>query len=263
MKYDDDHDVCRHGDDVNWFDEIRLMGEAGPLLRLATFYRYKTSGLSGDEWRVSTAWQSSELLQTQGSEPNERTPGWSTFDGGWHGLATGCAALYPGLYSSQQHTHGVSVLSTQFLRKGRVLYASSYDGEARPLLTMAGHLPWALLEAGDHPVGTDEAWEDMRLLCYQLGCAEEAVSTYRLLKRFDRSGTESPAEATRWLPLGTKPKNKQVGLVRRFCPIHLQRGDCGLEDADRNYKIVEGPGPESAVGWLKYQRESQTVTIDL
>lgn len=234
-----DHSAALHEDD-HWIDEICIVGEQ-PLVRLVTRYRYKTSDLSGNEWRTSAAWQCSEHCPMEGAEADERDPGWLYFDSGYSGrLEVGCAALYPGLYSSQRHAHGVEAQRIEFRRKGRILYASSFDGEPRPLLTLAGHLPWALIEAGDHPLGTDEAWNDMRRLCFQPGCREPAVSTYRLRARFDQRGHQTEAD----------------NQIRRFCPVHLRRGDCGLDDADANYEVVDGPGPEGAVGWKQYAREA-------
>lgn len=53
------------------------------------------------------------------------------------------------------------------------------------------------------------------------------------------------------------------GLVRRFCPLHLDRGDCGSEDANRNYIVLKGPGPDQAVGWEGYESKARTEVIDL
>ena len=239
-RHDSNYDLHRHRDD-HWLDEVRLVGPDGPALRLVTRSRYKTSALSGDEWRTSTAWQHSDLLRMQGDEVYCASPGWYTYDGGWHGkLEIGCAALYPGLYSSQQHAHSYPIERVEFLRKGRALYSATYDGEPRPLLTLAGHLPWALVTAGDQPTGTDEAWADFRRLCHQPGCCEPAVSTYRLRKLFNQRGDESPAETVRH-----QPHKRTVGLVHRFCSQHLRRGDCGLQDADANYEVMDGPARET------------------
>ncbi len=30
--------------------------------------------------------------------------------------------------------------------------------------------------------------------------------------------------------------------MRRFCARHSYRGDCGINDADANYELLEGPG---------------------
>lgn len=240
MKYND-YLMHRHHDD-SWIDEIQLVGADGiPALRLVLKYRYKTSGLSGNEWRVSTFWQNAEHLAMRGdSEPDPREAGWYTFDGPYKDMAIGCAALYPGLYTSQPQQHNFMIAETRFLRKGRILYSSSYEGEARPLLTMAGHLPWANVEAGGHPLGTDEAWEDYRNLCHQPGCCEPAVSTY-LFK-------------------DVVPKHGAKGIIHRFCPLHLRRGDNGI-DSDESYEVIEGPGPEAAVGWRKYESRARKIVI--
>lgn len=229
MRYDDAHDLHRHQDD-QWLDEIRLVGADGPLLRLVLRYRYKTSDMSGDEWRTSTMWQCSDLCRMDGDQHGPE--GWHDFDGAYGGkLETGCAALYPGLYTSQSHAHATEVVGVEFLRKGRKLYGSDHAGESRPLLTVAGHLPWALVCAKDEPLGTNEAWADYARLCHQPGCAEDAVSTY----------------AFRTHALGDR------GLVHRFCPLHLRRGDCGREDNDANYVVIDGLGPDDAVGWREYE----------
>lgn len=256
MRYNDAYDMKLHRDD-HWIDTIHLCGPSQPLLRLTTQCRYKTSGLSGDEWRTSTVWQCTPDLATymQGDLAAEADGDWLTFDGGYHGkLDVGCAALFPRLFSSQPRIHAFSITMIAFLRKGQVLYGSSYDGQAMPLLTCAGHLPWALIHARDQPLGLDSAWNEMKRLCFQPGCAERAVSTYRLKQCYRPDGSAYPAEAPR---IG-QPK---AGLVRRFCPRHLQRGDCGREDADANYEVLDGPGPREARGWKQDVSVAQQVIL--
>lgn len=74
-------------------------------------------------------------------------------------------------------------------------------------------------------------------ICDQEGCAEEATVTLRLKKEFCHQGHESDPD-----------KFHPEGIIRRFCKRHSRRGDCGLEDADRNYTVLEGepsaPQPE-------------------
>lgn len=43
---------------------------------------------------------------------------------------------------------------------------------------------------------------------------------------------------------------------RRFCMVHLRRGDCDFEDADSNYVVVDGPGPNEAEGWEGFESPS-------
>jgi len=224
----------------HWVDEIRLIGPDGPILRLATFPRWKTSGLSGCMWRTSTAWQAKPGLM-KGAEPNERTPGWDSFDGGYgHGLAAGCAALYSGLYGLQPQACDIPVDRVEFLRKGAVLWSVD-RAEPLPLLVAAGHLPWWLVLFNEEPTGSVGV-EQYRDKCHQPGCQEKAVSTYLLKKQKGRG-----------------PGGAPVRLSRHFCPVHLRRGDSHRVDCDENYEVIEGPGPEGRVGWLKLQSRAQLV----
>ena len=68
-------------------------------------------------------------------------------------------------------------------------------------------------------------------LCDQEGCSEKATVTLRMKQRFCREGHASPCVSTR---LGV-----EVPTTRHFCGQHRLRGDCGLDDADRNYKVLE------------------------
>lgn len=235
----------------NWIDEIRLNHEGSPFLRALTVYRYKRSDFSGDEWRTSVAWQIHHVfaeLICGDLEPFSRDSSWFDFDTGYGHMDAACAGLFPGLFSSQPALHDTSVSSIEFMRKGRLLYQSRHPNGMLPCLVTAGHLPWATSVACDEPLGTDEAWEDMLQLCFQDGCKELAVSMYRLLFRYDEDGKMRDSYST--LDRGNVP------LIVRFCSLHLRRGDCGLEDADRNYEVVDGPGPEGAVGWQEYASRS-------
>ena len=98
-------EFVRHRDD-EWWDEIRLVSDETkkPVLRIVTLYRYKTSGLSGDEWRTSVMWQTT--LPMVGAEPSDSQPTeWLNFDGPYWKIEQGLAALYPGLYTSQKAVH--------------------------------------------------------------------------------------------------------------------------------------------------------------
>lgn len=258
MKYNDTYDMQLLPRDT-WLDEIRLCSLSGPLLRLMTVYRYKTSGLSGDEWRTSTQWQCTAEIaaRLQGDLGTTRDPAWLAFDGPYGTLDAGGAALYPGLFRSQKMLHQIPCSSIDFFRKGRLLYRSTYDEQPMPLIVSAGHLPWAMVMARDEPLGTIDAWEDMRQLCFQMGCAAPASSTYVLKHLFADDGARRPATASS--SRGENPA--PVQLVRRFCPLHLRRGDCGLEDADDNYTVIDGPGPGQAQGWREYESRASLHVI--
>jgi hypothetical protein len=216
----------RHPDD-EWFDEIRVETAEGPLLRIITQYRYKTSNMSGDEWRTSAS------IQVR------RGNVWSDFDNRYVNLETASKGLYPGFYTSHPELHEVETTTIDFYRKGIKLYESSYDGRPLAFIHAAGHLPWALViarqDSGQMPNSND--------YCFQPGCAEEAISTYRLKVEYSKNGVFS-----------REPRRE---LRRRFCLRHLRRGDCGLEDADENYEVIEGPGPDEAQGWQGDVSESR------
>lgn len=158
--------------------------------------RYKTSGLSGNEWRLST------LVQLK-----------------W---------------------------------KGALLYERSYHR----MEDAAAHLPWLLrtfseLSADELSPGGRALLRRRDGLCHQPGCSNTAISVYRLKKEFSREGYYER------VPTGD--------VLMAFCAVHARRGDCGLEDADRNYEVVSGPGPDGAKGWEKHESPSTfggVVTLD-
>jgi hypothetical protein len=150
----------RHHDD-KIFDEFDLK----PAIR------YKTSGLSGDEWRVS--------------------------------------------------------YTLTIKRKGTVLFQRDYH---TPQDAVA-HMPWlmrVMLEMeGDGDGFQKEAWnkriDDDDNTCAQPGCAAPTTARYRFKEICAPSGD------------GPIPKDG-LDYVTGFCTKHAKRGDCGREDADRNYE---------------------------
>ena len=147
----------RHPDD-EYIDEISIQ----------MVPRYKTSGLSGDEWRVSAR--------------------------------------------------------VQFKRKGLVISEKTVGS----IEAAASYVPWGLLTFREE--AQDPDWlnrEEARGLCLQPGCSEPATIIYQLKVRYCREGHKSDPH---------RPE------FRRFCARHARRGDCGLEDADENYTLIEG-GP--------------------
>lgn len=134
------------------FDEVRI----------TTVPRYKMSGLSGNEWRISA--------------------------------------------------------KIEFLYKGKVVFE-----------TGAGDVHWAIAMLQSHyikqnepiPYNPTEFWDKY---CNQEGCKNPPTITYKLKNRYCNEGHK------------TQPY--QIEL-RHFCEEHKIRGDCGLEDADTNYELVE------------------------
>lgn len=143
--------------DAQAFDEVRII----------TVPRYKTSGLSGDEWRISA--------------------------------------------------------TIQFYRKGSMVHES---GSFRDVETALAFLPSEFHRVIDNGKALFCGDGD---LCDQEGCSDTATVVYRMKQQFCREGHASdPYEFDK------RP------LVRKFCERHSRRGDCGLDDADRNYELLSG-----------------------
>jgi hypothetical protein len=155
---ENDKPTYKRHDDDEWYDEIRISVRP----------RYKTSGLSGDEWRVSA--------------------------------------------------------KIEIFRKGVLLKERSFS----KMHYAADFLPAVLHEMADEGFTGDHA--QFERLCFQAGCKEEGVVEYRLIDEF------YPAYGDKM------PKREwRQDVRRRFCERHALRGDCGLEDSDRNYELVSAP----------------------
>lgn len=139
--------------DAQAFDEIRIL----------TIPRWKESGLSGDEWRISAR--------------------------------------------------------IQFWRKGVLVGEAS----ARDTRTAAAHVAFHYDSMTDNGKGF---FAGERNVCDQEGCCEKATRYFKLIKGYNRDGSERHLRGS---------TINSSGEYRCFCPKHHMRGDCGLEDADKNY----------------------------
>lgn len=165
----------RHEDD-EYFDEIVIR----------TVPRWKTSGMSGDEWRVS-------------AHVTVKRKGHTILETSFNKIRTAVAIL-PGLLLTMFEQEHVTRL----------------------------------------PDSLDES------LCFQPGCDKPAVSVYRLKHDYCPSGQKHDLHSETRLA---------------FCQTHLERGDCGLKDADDNYDVVSGPGPAAADLTGATVSESQRVEV--
>lgn len=114
-----------------------------------------------------------------------------------------------------------------FMRNGIVRHSDSY----RDVETAVRFLDSAMMKANDE--GLASYANDLDdLYCDQEGCSETATVTYKLKQRHCRScghGREAGYQILR-----------ESIEVRKFCARHSRRGDCGLDDADANYELIEG-----------------------
>jgi len=115
----------------------------------------------------------------------------------------------------------------QFYCKGMLVYEDGF----RNVATAITAAPWMLKTFGEQrdrsllDAAIDKVLGD---LCFQPGCAEPAEYVYQIKTEYSREGF-TPREETKLV------------LLRAFCERHSTRGDCGLEDADANYVVLESP----------------------
>ena len=209
----------RHRDDDYWDEVVILAGTT--TLRGSIVPRYKTSGLSGDEWRVSARLVVKEYGRTILDQPFHRMSQLLTHAPGF---------IYVWRHSLQQGTGPTATLVAK--RKGHVLceiaspnFMDAAMGMYRSIIRANEGMEGVLWR---HVTDAEE-----RAHCQQVGCADEPVNVYRLKKILYGEDTERA-----FLP----PQYDFEGQYTWYCPRHATRGDCGIEDADGNLELVEGDG---------------------
>ncbi len=123
----------------------------------------------------------------------------------------------------------------------RISHQTIFFRNGQPVHTASGGIEYAKENLEDFYTSAD-AMARIRQIesqdyCDQVGCEEKSTKTYRLLKLFDKEGKETD-------PYAGEDKRP---LVRKFCDRHSKRGNCGLEDADRNYEWISGGPPVEPV----------------
>lgn len=146
-------------------NDLRPDAQAFDEVRIVTTPRYKTSGLSGNEWRISA--------------------------------------------------------TVQVMRKGKVIHEQGYGTVEYAVLFLPSLLATLRDDGKGYFAGENGT-------CDQEGCAKEATIYYEKVKDW----------------CGQCGESKQVTFgkkYRKFCEIHKKRGDCGLDDADANYRPMVKP----------------------
>lgn len=162
--------------------------EAYDEVRLKVVPRFKTSGLSGDEWRQS--------------------------------------------------------VRIELLFKGEVVGEKSYGSMEYAI----AYLPSFMAEAGN-PIA-ERIVELEKTRCDQPSCRNATISKYRLKRLTSAQGEYLDAS------------EHHADYHRRFCVVHLRRGDCSREDSDDNYEVVEGPGPNESTNTQESPSRQVAVEVD-
>ncbi len=158
-------------------------------IELKVVPRYKTSGLSGDEWRTS--------------------------------------------------------VNVKFYFKGEMVHEQHFRDMRTALMLMPR--AWIVTQ---EPI-PERIIKLEEVKCDQPGCPNDAISKY-LVKRLTSSRGEYLHE----------DESKHTRYIRRFCETHLCRGDCGREDSNDNYEVLEGPGPDGSTN-TKTSPSAGPVVLDL
>ncbi len=142
--------------------------------------------------------------------------------------------------------------AVELCRKGAVVARTVVGSLHYAAALLAGAVQLSLVE-----LEGDDRWEVLPFqqvpgagVCCQPGCADAATNVYSLKKEWSKDCRFSTEPDPAYAP------------VREFCDAHRRRGDCGLDDADDNYVVVSGPGPEGSEVNPAKVRESSTVVID-
>jgi|SRR5579884_882736 len=207
----------RHHDDEYW-DEITITAKYAGL-GIHVVPRWKTSGLSGDEWRISTRMT---LNNRQG--PIYET----TFNSMRFALSFAPHFVWQ---------HGRELLTAVdatlvYMRKGHTLWSQQFPTFADAAFGVYYHGVVANEQSpGWHHLSDQEE----RQHCAQPGCNELPVCLYQL-KNIMYGGSSGSRRT--FMP----PEYNFEAKHTWFCDKHKRRGDCGLEDADANYEVIIAAG---------------------
>lgn len=115
----------------------------------------------------------------------------------------------------------ISVI-TEYYRKGTMVHETQSGGD---IDVAAGLLYGRLIEAQDDGKGY---FAGDGIHCDQEGCNNKATVVFKILQRYCVGGGKCGQK--------TKSYSEQH---RCFCDKHKHRGDCDLEDNDKNYELVK------------------------
>jgi len=233
-----------HKDDDYW-DSITVECPTGPTLTARMEPRFKTSGLSGDEWRVRAALKV-VVRRTGPVDFDQRAEPPVLLERGYHRmrdlLQYAPFHVYEALRASpSRQTRALFELPKATLtvhRKGVLLFQEERPNFGDAVIGVG----WHILTSNEGRPGV--AWhhlteEEERARCQQVGCAAAPRNFYRL-KKLQVAPNED---------VMVEPKYDFTGQFTWYCGRHTLRGDAGYEDADKNLGLVSGPGdgePESA-----------------
>lgn len=214
-----DHDAYRRNQSIEADMEATDFGISSITMRLKE--RYKTSGLSGDEWRFSAVLE----FWKKGGEEAEIEDHLGSMNACVAKTAHIMSAIIFDREREKPENEKVAVVIMRFYRRGQMLFGLQFNN----LVEAASSLPWWWLTwMENHEIPSERFQPQEEGYCCQPGCQEKGVVVYRIKKKFEQRTGRRVRTSGMW------------HHHRRFCEKHALRGDCGLEDADVNYELIEG-----------------------
>jgi hypothetical protein len=215
----------RHADD-DYCDCVTIVSREGPMLTASVKPRFKTSAISGSEWRVSAQ------IEVH-VRPNKLL---ALGQARYHRMRELFEYAPFHVYAAARASHLLDLPRATLTveRKGVVLMREERPTFGDALLGMG----WHIRTANEGREGVD--WhhlsnEEERERCQQVGCADPPRNFYRLKKILTGRGSDVLID----------PEYDFIGQFTWYCGRHTLRGGQGLEDNDENLELVMGPGDAS------------------
>lgn len=233
MHFDKNMQLHRHHDD-EYIDEITIRSGDTKLVHLYLVPRFKTSGLSGDEWRISSKL---EIFNYDGYG--------ILYERNFSNLRYAKEFLPHFVYTYAKSYLDFKPAKVEVFRKNNRIWAKSFKtfGEA------SIGLPYHITVAGESDPNYKFMQDSLEQnYCQQPGCAEFPDKIYKLKKKWNGSDM-----VDFYRPSGYVDNYRYIW----FCERHLHRGDCSMEDCDKNYEVVGGGNSQSSA--IRVEDESPSI----
>lgn len=207
----------RHHDD-NYIDEIKIEKILGSVMLTHIYLqeRYKTSGLSGNEWRFNAVLEIFDRINQ------------NVFHTTFHSIDA--AREYSPFFflTKGKYLFDMGPVYLKCFRKGQLLWQKEFENFQLAAIGMN----WNITIGSE----TDPEYKHLpdsieRSFCQQPGCQKSPSVFYRYKKRQINNHRDDCV-----IDFEYDFSAQHIW----FCDKHSTRGDCGLEDADDNYLIESG-----------------------
>lgn len=205
-----------------WVDEVVIKAKDCAIsFAIKTVERYKTSYMSGDEWRFS---RSCQALKGGKVIAEDFTNDMDT-----------AFCLLPRILTSDEvrdHRFDNAQFTVHYFNRGHKLCSQDTGNIVGTML----YLPFSYWEVLEQHLETKKLTDIRESSCCQPGCPATPDSLLKIIKEYGDQGEEIHPDEMEY----------RSPSYRQFCKDHLRRGDCSREDCDDNYELVAGMSVEDA-----------------